>query len=147
MDTFGGGAMIAHENSRQPVLTYLLLVFALSAVFYFLMLKAHTLGAAGGLYVLGIMWCPALAAIATLKLSGRQLSELGWKWPAPRYAWQSWALPLGYALVAYAIVWSFGFGGFPNRQFMDQLVARMGLPVSPSVATALYVLLGGTFGM
>jgi len=138
--------MSVQQNSR-PLWTYLILVFGFSSVFYFLTLQAHTLGAAGGLYVLGIMWCPALAAIATLKLSGRQLSELGWKWPAPRYAWQSWALPLGYALVAYAIVWSFGFGGFPNRQFMDQLVVRMGLPVSPAVATTLYVLLGGTFGM
>src|SRR5215813_1886708 len=125
MDTFGGGAMIAKENSRQPVLTYLLLVFALSAVFYFLTLKAHTLGAAGGLYVLGIMWCPALAAMTTLRLNGRKIRELAWNWPAGKFAFQSWAIPLLYAFLAYSIVWSFGFGGFPNHQFMEQLVARM----------------------
>jgi uncharacterized protein len=124
-----------------------LLVFASSAVFYFLMLKAHTLGAAGGLYVLGIMWCPALAAVATLKLSGRKLSELGWDWPVTRYAVLSWALPLLYTLIAYGIVWSLGLGGFPNHAFMDQLVARMGLPISPAAATALYVLLAGSFGL
>ena len=147
MDTFGGGAMIAHENSRQPVLTYLLLVLALSAVFYFLVLKAHTLGAAGGLYVLGIMWCPALAAMATLKLAGRQLSELGWVWPAARYAVLSWALPLLYAFLAYVIVWSSGLGAFPNRPFMDQLATRMGLPISPVAATVLYFVLAGSFGL
>src|SRR5262245_48298315 len=139
--------MSREQNSRQPVLTYLVLVFAFSSVFYFLMLKAQTLGAAGGLYVLGIMWCPALAAMATLTLAGRKLSELGWSWPATRYALQSWALPLLYAFMAYVIVWSLGLGGFPNRQFMDQLVTRMGLPISPAAATALYVLLGGGFGM
>lgn len=139
--------MSEQQKSGQPILTYLVLVLAFSSVFYFLMLKAHTLGAAGGLYVLGIMWCPALAAMATLKLSGRKLSELGWKWPATNYALQSWALPLLYSLIAYAIVWSFGLGGFPNHQFMEQLVTRMGLPVSPSTATLLYVLLGGSFGL
>src|SRR5262249_2704101 len=128
--------MSAEQNGRRPIATYLVLVFAFSSVFYFLMLKAHSLGAAGGLYVLGIMWCPAIAAMATLKLRGRKLSELGWSWPATSYALESWALPLLYSLVAYAIVWSFGLGGFPNRQFMEQLVKRMGLPISPVAATA-----------
>jgi membrane protease YdiL (CAAX protease family) len=43
---------------------------------------------------------------------------------------------------------SFGplLGGFPNREFMAQLVTRMGLP-APAVATLLYVLLGGGFGL
>ena len=71
------------RGSRAQVATYLLLVFAFSSVFYFLVLRAHTLGAGGGLYVVGIMWCPALAAMATLKLNGRPLPELGWKWPQP----------------------------------------------------------------
>jgi len=139
--------MSQQQKSSQPILIYLVLVFAFSSVFYFLVLKAHTLGAAGGLYVLGIMWCPALAAMATLKLGGRRLSELGWSWPATNYAFQSWALPLLYALIAYVIVWSFGLGGFPNHQFMEQLVTRMGLPISPIAATVLYVLLAGSFGL
>jgi membrane protease YdiL (CAAX protease family) len=135
------------KNSQRQIITYLLLVFAFSSVFYFLMLKAHTLGAGGGLYVLGIMWCPALAGMATLKLNGRKLSELGWKWPANGYAFQSWFIPILYATITYLIVWSTGLGGFPNHEFMEQLVKRMGLPVSPVVATVLYILLGGSFGL
>lgn len=135
------------KGSRQQIVTYLLLVFAFSSIFYFLMLKAHTLGAGGGLYVLGIMWCPALAGMATLKLNGRKLSELGWKWPASSYAVQSWFIPLFYAAITYAMVWSVGLGGFPNHEFMDQLVKRMGLPVSPVIATVLYILFGGSFGL
>ena len=135
------------KSSRRQIITYLLLVFAFSSVFYFLMLKAHSLGGGGGLYALGIMWCPALAGMATLKLNGRNLSELGWKWPASNYAIQSWSIPLFYATVTYVIVWSVGLGGFPNHEYTAQLVHRMGLPVSPLVATALYVVLGGSFGL
>src|ERR1700736_3550511 len=123
---------------------YLLIVFAFSAIFYFLMLRAHTLGAGGGLYVFGIMWCPALAAITTLKLNGRDLADLGWKWPQTKYAVQSWFIPLLYATIAYVIVWSLGLGGFPNHEFMSQLVSRMGLGVSPLVSTVLNVLLAGS---
>ena len=135
------------DRSWRQIGTYLALVFAFSSVFYFLMLKAHTLSAGGGLYVLGIMWCPALAAMATLKLSTRKLAELGWKWPASRFAVQSWFIPLLYATITYVIVWSAGFGGFPNREFMDRLVPRMGLPVSATMATCLYILFGGSFGL
>ncbi|MBS1840092.1 MAG: CPBP family intramembrane metalloprotease [Acidobacteria bacterium] len=135
------------KDSRQSVITYLLLVFAFSSLFYFLVLKAHTLGAGAGLYVMGLMWCPGLAAMATLKLGGRKLSELGWNWPTSKHAFQSWAIPLCYALVAYLIVWTFGFGGFPNREFMEQIGTRMGLRIPLWSSTALYVVLAGSFGL
>jgi membrane protease YdiL (CAAX protease family) len=135
------------RSSKQQIITYLLLVFAFSSVFYFLVLKGHGLGTGGGLYVFGIMWCPALAAMATLKLNGRNLSELGWKWPANKYALQSWFIPLLYATITYIIVWALGLGGFPNHEFMDSLVARVGLHASPLVSTLIYILLGGTFGL
>jgi membrane protease YdiL (CAAX protease family) len=139
--------MAEQRSSRQQVAIYLVIVFALSSIFYFLVLRAHTLGAAGGLYVRGLMWCPALAAFATLKLNGRKLSDLGWKWPQTRYAVQSWFIPLLYATIAYVIVWSLGLGGVPNHQFTDQLATRMGLRISPLASTAAYILLGGIFGM
>jgi len=138
--------MSSPANSGKQILTYVLLAFAFSSVFYTLMLKAHALSAGGGLYVLGIMWCPALAAFATLKLNGRSLADLGWKWPT-NYALESWYIPLLYAAVAYIAVWATGLGAFPNREFMASLVTRMGLHVSPAVATLLYVLVGGSFGL
>jgi len=133
--------------SHRRVAIFLLLVFAFSSVFYFLILRAHKLGAGGGLYVVGIMWCPALAAFATLKLNGRKLSELGWKWPQTKYATMSWFIPLLYATVAYAIVWASGLGGFPNHEFVQHLVSRMGLHTSPVVSTVVYILLTGSFGL
>ncbi|MFZ0792422.1 MAG: type II CAAX endopeptidase family protein [Candidatus Korobacteraceae bacterium] len=139
--------MVERAKSRRQVVTYLLLVLAFSAVFYFLILRSGKLGGAGGLYVVGIMWCPALAAMATLKLNRRSLSELGWKWPQTKYMMMSWFIPLLYAAIAYAIVWSTGLGGFPNHDFMQKLVARMGLHTSPAISTVVYVLLAGSLGL
>lgn len=135
------------RKAPLPIVIYLLLVFVFSSVFYFLILRAHKLGAAGGLYVVGIMWCPALAAAATLKLNGHKLCELGWKWPQAKYAWMAWSIPLVYSTIAYSIVWSSGLGGFPNREFVEHLVPRMSLRASPAVSTVVYLLLAGSFGL
>jgi uncharacterized protein len=133
--------------ARKQVVTYLLLVVMFSAVFYFLILRAGNIGAGGGLYVVGIMWCPALAAVATLKGNGRHLCELGWKWPQPKYMAMSWFVPLFYAAIAYIIVWGAGLGGFPNHDFMKDLVGSMGLRTSPALSTLIYVLLTASFGL
>lgn len=132
---------------RRQVVSYLVLVFAFSAVFYFLILRAHTLAGGGGMFVTGIMWCPALAGILTLKLNGRSLSDLGWKWPETRYMAMSWYIPLLYGAIAYTIVWTTGLGGFPNHEFMQQMAGRMGLRISPAASTVVYVLLAGSFGL
>ena len=126
---------------------YLLLVLAFSSVFYFLILRAHALGAGGGLYVVSLMWCPALAALLTLKLNTRSPADLGWKWPTARYMAMSWFIPLLYGAIAYTIVWTAGLVGFPNHDFMQRLVARMALRASPAVSTTVYVLLTGSFGL
>ena len=139
--------MTQTRSSRAQAVTYVLLLFLFSSVFYFLILRARTLGAGQGLYVTGIMWCPALAAFTTLRLNGRSLSELGWKWPSSHYAAMSWYVPLLYAAIAYVIVWGLGLGGFPNHEFMQGLVARMGLRISPTASTIVYALLAGSFGI
>ena len=134
-------------SSRRQVMTYLLFVFLFSSGFYFLIIRAKHLGAGGGSYVLGLMWCPALAAFATLKLNRRGLRDLGWKWPSTKYALMSWYIPLLYAGIAYLIVWVSGLGGFPNHEFVASLTTRMGLRVSPPMSVMIYVLLAGSFGM
>lgn len=134
-------------SSRRQVLTYLFFVLLFSSVFYFLIIHARQLGAGGGIYVSGIMWCPALAAFATLALNRRSLSDLGWKWPARKFALMSWYVPLLYASIAYLIVWLSGLGAFPNHEFIAALTTRMGPRLSPAVATILYVLLVGSFGL
>jgi uncharacterized protein len=139
--------MSESSKSRRQIGFFLLLVFACSACFYSLILIAHKLAGGVGLYVTGLMWSPALAAFATLKVNGRKLSDLGWKWPETRFAVACWFIPLLYTTIAYLIIWTFGLGGFPNQEFMGHLVPDMGLKASPTGSTFVYLLLMGTFGM
>ena len=139
--------MISSEDRKQ-LATYLLLTFGLSSIFYFLIIKSGHLAAAGGMYVLGIMWSPATAAILTCKIFGRDLGTLGWKWGKTRYQVASYLIPLGYATVAYVFIWVFRLGGFYDHEFVSRLTQRFGLGALPDWASiSLYFVLAGTVGM
>jgi membrane protease YdiL (CAAX protease family) len=118
------------RESKEPIrdainriATYLSLTFALSAVFYGLIICAGTLTAGGGLYTLGLMWCPGIAAMATALVFRRNLRGLGWRLGNVRYLAVAYVLPLAYAAVAYVVVWILGLGAFSA----DGLPAGQGL--------------------
>jgi membrane protease YdiL (CAAX protease family) len=139
--------MAQPARSRVQVLTYLVIVFAFSSFFYFLVLHSGSLRYGRGLYVLGLMWCPALAGMLTLRLNGRSISELGWKWGETKYQLRSWYIPLLYASIAYAIVWIFHFGAFGNPDFYNSLTKSMHQGGPPWVSIVLGILLIGTYGL
>ena len=139
--------MAQPKSSRVQVLLYLLLVFAFSSFFYFLILKSGSLGNGGGRYTLGLMWCPALAGMLTLRLNGRSIADLGWKWGETKYQLWSWFIPLLYASIAYAIVWIAGFGAFGNPDYYAALVSQMHLGGPPWISIVLGTFLTGTIGM
>jgi membrane protease YdiL (CAAX protease family) len=134
-------------RSRLQVLTYLITVFAFSSFFYFLILHSGSLGNGRGLYVLGLMWCPALAGMLTLRLNGRSISDLGWKWGETKYQVRSWYVPILYATIAYAIVWILHFGAFGNPEYYDSLTKTLHLGGSPWISIAIGIALTGTYGM
>jgi membrane protease YdiL (CAAX protease family) len=139
--------MAEPARSRVQVLTYLVLVFAFSSVFYFLILHSGSLGNGRGLYVLGLMWCPALAGMLTLRLNGRSISDLGWKWGETKYQVRSWYVPILYASIAYAVVWIFHLGAFGNPEYYDSLTKTMHLGGSPWISIVMGIVLTGTYGM
>jgi membrane protease YdiL (CAAX protease family) len=139
--------MAQPARSRVQVLTYLVIVFAFSSVFYFLILHSGSLGNGRGLYVLGLMWCPALAGMLTLRLNGRSISDLGWKWGETKYQVRSWYIPILYASIAYAIIWIFHFGAFGNPEYYDSLTKTMHLGGSPWISIVMGIVLTGTYGM
>ena len=139
--------MVQPVRSRLQVLTYLIIVFAFSSFFYFLILHSGSLGNGRGLYVLGLMWCPALAGMLTLRLNGRGISDLGWKWGETKYQVRSWYIPILYASIAYAIVWIFHFGAFGNPEYYDSLTKTMHLGGSPWISIVMGIALTGTYGM
>ena len=72
--------MDAHAHDTRPELaTFLGLALALSSVFYWLIIRAGSLGAHGGAYVLALMWSPGVSALATRLLFQRGLRGQGWR--------------------------------------------------------------------
>jgi membrane protease YdiL (CAAX protease family) len=103
--------MVAIKAVHREIVIFLLITFSLSAVFYVLIVSAGTLGAGGSLYVLGLMWCPAIAALTTHRVCLGSLRGLGWRWGQTRYQVVGFVLPIVYSSAAYGLVWLSGLGG------------------------------------
>jgi uncharacterized protein len=139
--------MAQPARSRVQVLTYLVLVFLFSSGFYFLILHGGGLRSGGGAYVRCLMWCPALAGMLTLRVNGRSLSEMGWKWIAS-YQWWSWFIPILYAVIAYAIIWAFHLGGFGKADYLNAVANNAHLAGGPRwLALLLGFVLIGVYGL
>ena len=83
-------AVTKSEKPNTNTWTYLLLTTLFSSFFYFLIIKSGQLAGGNRFYVLGLMWCPGLAALLTLKLNKRSFSELGWSLGDNKYLLQSY---------------------------------------------------------
>jgi membrane protease YdiL (CAAX protease family) len=108
-----------NKDTRAPLATFLCLTFGLSAIWYTLVIQAHSLGAHGGLYVLALMWSPGTSALVTRVIFQRNLRGEGWGWNmvTTRCAVLAYLLPLGYGIVAYGLVWATGLGGVDLSRF------------------------------
>lgn len=105
--------MTTHEeNPRKEIITFLVLTFALSAVFWVLILGAGGIEAMGGLLVMGLMWCPGVSAMITRLVYHRSLRGLGWKLGRAKWLLLAYLLPVAYAVVPYVITWMSGLGEF-----------------------------------
>lgn len=114
-------------ESRKPVFLYLFFTLVFSAVIWILTVHAPNAGRIGGrIYGYGIMWCPALAAWVTCRLLGRKISDLNWKWGSAKYMTSCYFIPMMYALIAYLIIWSAGWGGLYNKAFAEQAAHELG---------------------
>jgi membrane protease YdiL (CAAX protease family) len=127
---------------------YLLLTFAISSVFYFLIIHAGRLGAGRGLYVMGLMWSPGLAGLICRYRYDGSLSNHGWMWGKWRYQLWSFLTPIAYATAVYVVVWITGLGGFYDGKFLGAQSADFGWGGLPSgLQLVLYVAFVGILGM
>jgi membrane protease YdiL (CAAX protease family) len=135
-----------HSNG---ILLFLGIVTVLSALMWVLSFAPTPFkGGGGGHYVEALMWCPAIAAFLTILTRGIRTAELGLGRFGGKYAITGYLIPLGYAAIAYVVVWSFGFGGFPNMEGIAKLAARTGWQVgAPSSFIPPYFLLVATTSM
>ena len=105
------------HDPRAELTTFLVLTFALSAIFWWLIIDAGSLGAHGGVYVLALMWSPGVSALITRLVFQHYLRGEGWALGAPRWLALAYALPVVYATVAYGAVWLLGLGGVDLSRF------------------------------
>jgi membrane protease YdiL (CAAX protease family) len=135
-------------ESRRAVPIFVAFTAAFSSVFYFLIAKSGHSGGPLVNYVGCLMWCPGLAALATCKCLGRDLSAFGWNWGKTRYQVACYLLPLAYGTVSYGFVWLTGFGGFYNKPFVDLAAKDLGLGPMPHWLTiTLYFLFTATIAV
>jgi membrane protease YdiL (CAAX protease family) len=132
------------KGVQKKTVTFLALTFALSSIFYYLIISAKSLRAGHGLYVLGLMWCPGVSALVTQLIYTKSVRGLGWGWGKTKYQAWSYAIPFLYALATYLIVWATGLGGFYNEQFLGKLPFGT---KSPYATIAAYLLLVASIGM
>jgi len=122
---------------------YLLLTLLLSGLFYALILFAGSLDAQDGLYVLGLMWAPGLAALETQFSFQKDVRGLGWQAGSMKYWGIAYLAPIFYLLAVYGIVWMTGLGAFPNNIYLHQSLAEIGIPaeLAASKGLLIYVLM------
>ena len=65
-----------------------------------------------------LMLSVGLAAILTCLITRTSLRGLGWHWGSWKFQGLSYFLPLGYATVAYGLIWATGVGGWYDSAFV-----------------------------
>ncbi len=140
--------MTTTATPAKKILTFLAITFALSSIYYALIISAGTLSANGGLLVLGLMWAPGLAGMATQLIYERSLRGLGWKLGRFKYLLIAFLLPLLYCLVVYGATWLSGLGGFPEPGMMAVIRERLPfLNSTPALQIAVAIALFGLLNL
>jgi len=121
------------DTPKNATCLYLLLTVAFSAVVWTLIIWSGHLDMGFGLVIPAIMWCPAMAALMTCRLLGRDFRSLGWRWPN-RYIAASYLVPIAYTSVAYGAVWALRLAGW-NSEFVSLLAQNLGLTGLPAWAS------------
>jgi len=97
------------------------------------------------------MWCPAIAAIITLKLKGKSILSLNWNWGNWKYIRLSYFIPALYAITTYILIWLFGFGGLIKKNAILDWAKELGLigigTLNPTLAVIIAIILLGTIGV
>ncbi|MGB5235992.1 MAG: type II CAAX endopeptidase family protein [Flavobacteriaceae bacterium] len=135
------------KKAWRTILVFLAIVTATSSIFHFAIVNLYP----SSIYIGGLMWCPALAAFITLKLNGRSISSLPWKWAQRKYISLSYFIPALYVAITYLFLWIFGFGGITDSTGILRWAQELGLigigTMSPELAAAAGVVLLGTVGV
>lgn len=133
--------MMASDTDKRAAWTsiaiFLAILTAISAVGHFAIVGL----APNSIYVGALMWCPAVAAFLTLKVTGRKIASLPWSIGNWRDNIAAYLVPVAYVTISYVIAWSLGFGGAFDVETIAEWSEELGLGGSPIPAALLMVVL------
>jgi len=103
------------KRTKLSIVVYLLLTFALSSIFYVLVIRRANAGQSPGLLILGLMWCPGVSGLATRLIFQSNLRGHGFLWGKTKYQFASYWIPLAYASAVYLPIWFAGYANLSTR--------------------------------
>ena len=101
------------DRVKKSIVVYLILTFALSSLFYRLMLRQSS-ASHGRFFGLGLIWCPGVSGLLTRLIFQGNLRGHGFAWGKTKYQFASYCIPLIYASAVYVPIWLAGYGEFLN---------------------------------
>lgn len=122
---------------------FLLFTLGPSMFFWWLALGVH----GSPYYTTGLMWAPALGAVLTLRLQREDFATLGLSRLGGRYTLIGYFLPLFYVTIAYGLIWTLGFGSFPDPAAVARIEHELGWHMGSAAFMPLFVLLIATAGI
>jgi uncharacterized protein len=97
------------NRTAQSIVVYLVLTFALSSIFYTLVIQRSNQHQSPGYLFLGLMWSPGVSGLLTRLLFQHNLRGHGFGWGKTKYQFASYWIPLVYASAVYLPVWFAGY--------------------------------------
>jgi len=130
--------------ARRRIILFLVLTYALSSIFYALIISSGKMKA---FPTLGLMWCPGVAALIVRLTSQRNLRGTGWGWGKTRWQVLSYLLPAGMGLVVYGLVWATGLGGLDPQGLIKRAYGIGSIPVILAIFATAGLLQGMVFAL
>ncbi len=135
------------KEAWETIFIFLAIVTIISSLFHYAIVNLYP----SRIYIGALMWCPAIAAIITLKIKGRSISSLNWNWGNWKYIRLSYFVPALYVSITYLLIWLFTLGGLPNEEIVMKWTKELGLvgigTLKPTFAVIVAVILLGTVGV
>jgi len=111
------------KKVRKTILLFLGILTLLSTICYYAILKLNPTS----IYVGALMMSPALSAFITLKLLKRPISSLPWGLKRLKNLRLSYLIPVAYIMIAYVLIWVFGFGNVLNQETITEWSQELGM--------------------
>ncbi len=115
--------LIDRKQVWKTIFLFLGILISLSAISYYAILKLNPTS----IYVGALMMCPALSALATLKIMKRPISSLPWNLKRAKYLRLSYLIPVSYVTIAYISIWLFGLSKALNQNTILEWSQELGM--------------------